>query len=443
MRTKRARFHRVAFLAALFLLGAVFLAPGRAGALVGDTEGPFGLDGSLRSIGAVLDNYDFPPFFREGNEFDEYSQTLLRLVGAGRPSEKLSYEVHLVGGLTYFSGRAAPGSGPFDLGAKKTRYRALDETWDFWTEDRWSGAMWLDRCNFKVALPKMDITLGRQAITFGKAYFWNPLDVYLPFDPRQFDRDYKAGVDAARVDIQVGNFSGINLVGVLGRELDATGGYVGGGNSFRASWYGSSVLGRFFLNIKGWDLALQAGKVYGGYQVGGGLVGDIKGVSIRGEAAYLRANDSPPLPAPLLGDLVEDRLTGVAGLGYRFQSSLDLEFEYLYNGGGERDDLNTAWARFSSGAIPHLNRHLVGLNASYEFLPILTGQVAAIQSLTDSSTQVQPSLTLSLSDNAALIVGGSVNFGKRPRQLFPRATQIRSEFGTFPNFFYGEIKIYF
>ena len=42
------------------------------------------------------------------------------------------------------------------------------------------------------------LTIGRQAVSFGKAHFWNPLDVFLAFDPFQFDRDYKPGVDAQR-----------------------------------------------------------------------------------------------------------------------------------------------------------------------------------------------------------------------------------------------------
>jgi len=198
------------------VLLALGLGSGQGLALVGETEGTFGLDGSLRIIGALIHNYDFPPFFGKDNNTDEYSQTILRLTAGGRPNDRLTYEIHLLQSLTYFSARAAPGAGAFDLTAGKSRYRALDEAWDWLSEDKTTASLWFDRFNLKIALPSADITLGRQAITFGKAYFWNPLDVFLPFDPNQFDRDYKAGVDALRFDIPLGNFSGFTLVGVLG-----------------------------------------------------------------------------------------------------------------------------------------------------------------------------------------------------------------------------------
>src|SRR5574337_371271 len=88
--------------------------------------------------------------------------------------------------------------------------------------------------------------------------------------PNQFDRDYKAGVDALRIDVPFGSFSGVNLIGALGREITAAGTYVGGGETWHTSWFGSAVLARVFTHVHGWDLSAQAGKIYGGYQIGGG-----------------------------------------------------------------------------------------------------------------------------------------------------------------------------
>ena len=36
----------------------------------------------------------------------------------------------------------------------------------------------VDRLNVRFDLASLDVTLGRQAITFSQAYFWNPLDVF-------------------------------------------------------------------------------------------------------------------------------------------------------------------------------------------------------------------------------------------------------------------------
>lgn len=412
-------------------------------AIMGDSEGAFGLDGSLRMIGAMFRNYDFTPFYND-ERTDEYFQALLRITGAGRPRDDISYEVHLVQSLSYFS-RSGEGreSGGINLAGVKTRYRAMDEAEAWWTGEDARALLWLDRLNVKLAMDHMDLTIGRQAVTFGKAHFWNPMDVYLPFDPNQFDRDYKAGVDAVRADIPLGDFSGITWIGVPGRKLDETGNYTGGDRFLDADWYGSSVLGRFFTNINGWDLAFQGGKIYGGVQLGGGTVGEIKGLEVRAEAACFLAHDSPTLHSPLRGDLFEDHLTAVIGLGRRFENSLILEMEVLFNGGGDSDAFNTAAVRLERGAIMHLGRYLAGLLASYEFTPLINGQMAAMYSLSDRSFQVQPSILVSISDNADLLVGSTLNGGKRPKINAAGLTEIQSEFGSYPNFIFAEFKIYF
>ena len=315
--TKNLHLFKRTLLPGFAVLLFLFFRASSTPAITGDSEGAFGIDGSLRTIGALFLNYDFPAFYGD-EKTDEYFQAILRITGAGRPREDLSYEVHLVQDLTYLSGSGqGQGRGGIDLAGEKLHYRALDESSEWWTQDEARALLWLDRFNVKMALDPMDLTIGRQAVTFGKAHFWNPLDVYLPLDPNQFDRDYKPGVDALRVDIPLGDFSGFTLIGVLGREMDAFGNYENSHRTLDASWYGSSVLGRFFTNTNGWDLALQVGKIYGGYQLGGGMVGEIKGVEVRAEAACFLARESPGLDPPFGGDLLEDHVMAVIGLGRR------------------------------------------------------------------------------------------------------------------------------
>lgn len=420
----------------------IFFFPIRVWAIMGDTDGVFGLDGSFRTIGAVTVNYDFEPFFEEDNV--GFSQSILRLTAGGHPWDRLSYEIHAVQSLNLTTAKTtSSGTQAFNLVPGDTRYRAFDLTWDWLEEDDVAAALWLDRFNSKLILSRVDLTIGRQAITFGKAFFWNPLDVFLPFDPRQFDRDYKAGVDAARLDIPLGDFSGINLIGALGREINASGNVVGSDEGVDASWYGSAVLARLFTNQWEWDWAFQGGKIYGGYQLGGGAVGEIGPMEFRCEAAYFLADGTRELPSPLEGDLVEDSFTGVIGLGHRFENTLTLEGEYLFNGSGDPDHLDAALVRFTNGTSLHLGQHLMGLMGSYEFLPILSGQLAWIFSFSDISSQLQPGLIWSLADEADLLVGASINFGERPQGDSALTPDLQSEFGTFPDVYYMELKVYF
>jgi len=407
-------------------------------------DGPFGLDGSIRTIGIVIDPYAFEPIF-EGDDIEGLSQSLLRLTAGGRPNDRLKYEVHLVQGFTYFSMETGFQVLPFLTESGKLKYRAVDDTWDQVSENDHGSSLWWDRFNVKIALPWMDITLGRQAVTFGKAYFWNPLDIFLPFDSSQFDRDYKAGVDAVRMDVPLGDLSGVTLVYAFGRELDLEGRYLDRDLSADTSWYGSALLGRAFTYFKGFDFALQGGKVYGGHQLGGGLVGEVKTIELRAEAAHFWDDPSPAMPFPLNGRLLEDALTAVIGVGRRFENSLTFELEWLYNGAGESDSdrFFQALLRASQGHLLQLGRWMVGMNVSYEITPLILGQLVAIHSLTDQSTQIQPFLSWSLSDNADLLAGAIFSIGERPALDPVRLVRIRSEFGTYPHFYFAEIKYYF
>ena len=428
------------------------LVAGPAGALVGDSDGPIGIDGSLRTIGAAIDNYDFPLFFGD-DEWDGLSQTLLRLTVVGRPAPMLAYELHGVQSVDYSSAESAlgPATGGglggafFSLAPTDVRYRALDMRLDWRRRDDHAAAFEVDRANVRLALPYADITLGRQAISLGKTFFWNPLDVFLPFDPAQFDQEYKPGVDALRIDVPLGAFSGASVIGAVGRTLDVTG-MLTSDDSVDATWFGTAVLGRLFTSVRGWDVALQGGKVYGGYHIGGGAVGEAGPIEVRLAALAHFEDDSPALiPGLRAADvlLVEDEVSAVVGVGHRFESSLIVEAEYFHNGAGDPDDRLAGLLRFSSGGTLGLSRHLVGGLMSYELLPILLGQLVGIVSADDQSSQILPRLTWSAADEIEVLAGAIVNLGERPEVGLPFLLDVRSEFGTFPNVYFVEIKWYF
>ncbi len=447
---------------------------GPAFALVGDSYGAFGLDGSLRNISGKVENYKFLPFFGKDRTSDAFSQTLLRITALGRPTDVFSYEIHVINDLTYLSSASASsGVGVQGPNQQINRYRAFDDRLTYWSDSHNSTHLWTDRAAVKFSPDWGDITIGRQAVTFGKAYFWNPLDVYQPFDPSQFDRDYKSGVDAIRIDLALGNFSGATLICAAGRDVYNFDPQSEENSTIDMDWYGSSILARIFTNYREWDFAAQGGKVYGGWHSGGGLVGELKSIEFRAEGAYFWAEDSPALPAfyankaPLNGltpippqtapdgRLFESGFTGVAGLGHRFENSIILELEYLYNQNGADDDpveITKNWTRLASKSMIQVGRHLLGASASYQYSSLTTARLGAIYSLSDKSVQIQPSMTTSMTDDMELIVGGILNFGERPSAqlrvnpflgVYSLETQINSEFGAQPHTFFIEGKFYF
>lgn len=416
-------------LAVLLLAVLTWLAPRPAAAIFGDSDEEIGLDGSLRTLGAATSNY-WVSGQRLGPRSDGQSQTLLRLVLAGHPTEWLSYEVHALQSLTLQTRAIVLGSAAGTNSG--LRYRAFDGRWRWY--DGSSVKAWLtcDRFNVKLALPFADVTLGRQAITFGKAYFWNPLDVFLAFDPTAFDRDYKRGVDALKVDVPIGDFSGITLVGVLGRP---DGGHAG---------YRSAGVLRVFTNFLNWDFAVQGGKVYGGFHAGLAAAGELGPVEVRAEAAYFWP--LPDLRPDNAADIPEG-LTAVIGVGRMmalFDRTLTLQAEYLFNSAAGSTTLRESFDLVSKGLMLQASEHLLGAVVTYEITSLIRGSFATVFSMSDQpSVILQPGLGYSAADEVDLLAGAMIALGDRPTLDHATGLSFRSEYGTYPHFFYFEVKVYF
>ena len=428
---------------------ALALALAATGARAWSVEGTAGaldLGGSVRTLPALAQQPHGDP------EWGVFDQTLARLTAQARWRDLLVFELHAVEAVTLTSGGAA-GSGTLLSGAA-TRYRALGLRWEQTSGARGAAALELDRLSLKLRLPFADLTVGRQPINFSKSLFWNPLDVFLPFDPRVFDRDYKPGVDAAHLLVPLGESSGVELVGALGRTLapDAKAGAVAVQGGFAASSSeGAALVARAFTTLGRFDLALQGGKVYGGWMIGAGASGEALGLGLHAEAAALRAD--PSEKTTLLPDgngsfrsalLVQSSLSASLGADRRFDNGLVVGLELFHNGGAAPADPLLAAAQEATGQVTNLSRDLGALLLKKKLTPLLSAKLAALLSLSDRSALFAPQLTWSLSDEAELLAGAQLGLGSRPGRDpvfgFPVP---RSEFGTAPNLVWVEAKVYF
>ena len=410
-------------------------------ALTGDTDENFNIDGSIRNIISFIDYSGLTSGYTKGIDHDFPVSTILRLTSEGQPKENISYEIHLVQDL-----QSPP---PKEMGmgsdAPQARYKAIDASCD-WHEGSNTASLRLDRLNLRYSLPWSDLTIGRQAITFGKAYFWNPLDIFHPFEPHQLDRDYKPGVDGIRMDIPLDLFSGINLISVFGPDITTSGSSPPEDGIWNSSTQGSAFFGRAYTLLSDWDLTVQAGKIYGGYHIGAGAVGEIGWMETRLEASWFKPSSGITafMPPPYQGDLMEEHRAAVIGIGHRFHNSLTFEVEYLFNGAADPCDLGSSAFRQVHGASMQMSRKLLGVMSSYEFLPIVTGQMVWIYSISDHSLLSQPVLFISLADEIDLILGAAISSGKRPDvPPLPQLPKLRSEFGSYPDTFFLEFKYYF
>jgi len=407
------------------------------------SAGSLDLGGSIRTIPALVQQPLGDP------SLAALDQTFLRLTAVAKVSDFFRLEVHAVESAQIESGSAARGGASFARGAQ--RYRAIDLRWRQLDEERASAALEIDRLNLRLALPGIDVTVGRQAINFSKTLFWNPLDAFLPFDPRAFDRDYKPGVDALRIQIALAETTGLEVVAAAGPtlKLDAKAGAVSTeARFFDSTETGAALVLRAFATHGPFDFSLQGGKVYGGFAIGAGMAAEVLGFGVRSEATLFAADRSLALLPDGRGGtrqayLIDHGFSFVFGVDRRFASELTLALELFHNGAAETDDLVLSGARVALGQAQSLSRNLMALSATWQITPVWSLSAAGLLSLSDASALLTPGIKWSAANEVEVLAGALIGIGTKPRADGTGPAIPQSEFGTYPNLFWAEAKLYF
>ncbi|TYO98686.1 hypothetical protein EDC39_10548 [Geothermobacter ehrlichii] len=259
------------------------------------------------------------------------------------------------------------------------------------------------------------LSLGRQAIGFGRIVLFSPLDVVAPFAPDVIDSEFRPGVDAIRIRhfLPSGDDLGLHLV--FGREARL--------NSYLVSGSGQ---------VAGIDLLGLAGSLRDRPMAGVGLAGDLGGLGWRVEASLFRGRRVGRTG----GDPKET--FGLAGveLWYRFAGDLSLLVDYLYNGAGtgNPEDYPRVYASapFAEGMIFLAGHHYLLAAPAWRAHPLVELRGLLIWNLGDASWQLRPLTVLSLADNLELQLFWTLFRGEKPRQAAPLPVAVpRSEFGQF------------
>ncbi len=283
----------------------------------------------------------------------------------------------------------------------------------------------VDRAAVRLRLSSLELTLGRQPVSFGSTFFFSPMDLIAPFTPIALDREHKPGVDALRAEAYFGPSGKVTLVAAYGGGWDLEGAMLAA--------HGQATFGLF-------DVGLLAGLVRREPVVGLDTAGSLGGFGLRGEGTVTFPREGSAFARVALG--VDRQL----GAGFTVMGEL-----YLQTLGATRpsDYLTIAMGeRFQRGEIWALGRYYGALSVRYELLPILGLSLAAVANLVDPSVLVTPSLEWSIADEAELVAGLFLPMGERPEKLpGPDGTLMfgepRSEFGLLPRGGYLGLKAYF
>ena len=289
------------------------------------------------------------------------------------------------------------------------------------------GSSWrheIDRASLAADLGRLKLTLGRQAVGWGRGVFFGAVDLFSPFSPIEADREWRRGVDAVRADVAITDRASVDLVGAFGERFDES------VVAARLRGYAGKADVEVVGGRRGRDLFAGV--------TSSAAVGDAE---VHGELALFRA------PAILPGSGGRTALKAVAGASYRFDvaDGLLVHAEYHYSGFGAKDPGGIAAllanrdfrARYLRGDTQILARHAAALLASYEVSPELALALQWLHGPADGSGLVAPSATVTLGDKLSLVGTGYLPYGPSPR-----GGTLTSEYGAAPRSALVQVRIH-
>jgi hypothetical protein len=328
----------------------------------------------------------------------------------------VSFEMHAV--QSYIDDELRTGGSRFTALVDVDRSDALH--WRFAGDD---ADLMIDRINIQFSSDFIYFKFGRQPINLATTYYFTPNDFFAPFAAQTFYRTYKLGVDAAKLDLQLGELSQLSLMAVVGYQVDLDSDT---GWSDSPDWSETSYLVRASTLLNTFELALLLGTVKDDEVVGVDFQGELfEWLGVRGEG-HMRFPDKS-------GESRDVKFS--LGIEHRFENTLTLRLEQFYQRSGITDPDNYSLGNTNSF---YLAQNYTAIGGSYEFTPLLLGDATWLFNNNDSSNLLALYTTYSLSDEAELSMGANLPIGDQPDN-----GSLESEFGSYPKSVSVEYRLYF
>lgn len=258
----------------------------------------------------------------------------------------------------------------------------------------------LDRAMVSFTQNFGEIRLGRQAVTWGNGFTFNPMDLFNPFSPTDLERDYKMGDDLALVQFPVNNVD-VEFIYVVRRDPDT------GETGLDENSLGTKL--HFFAGDTEMDVMVT--RHYEDMITGIGAVGYLGGAAWR---------------CDLTGTFLKEDSRGrsayasaVANMDYSWiwlDKNLYGYIELYYNGLSDADYTDhfsdpAISERIARGELFALGRFYASASLNLEVHPLVNTYVTPILNLNDGSGILMPRVVYDYSDNIRLTVTGSFSWG--------------------------------
>lgn len=278
--------------------------------------------------------------------------------------------------------------------------RLMDLTDTIVDEDNYFLVQRLDRLYLALMPQWGSIKIGRQAITWGNGFIFNPFDLFNPFPPTAIDRDYKVGDDMINVQASIPKIGDLQGLYVARRDPDTDS--VASDQASRA--------GKLHVAVGTTEFEFMGAKHFEDYVVGASARGYIGDAAWRLDGTWTFLDDDD-----------DDYLSLMANMDYSwvwFNKNFYGFIEYYFNGLG-KDNYQDALLdpviaeRLARGELFALGHHYLSGHLQLELHPLFKVFFTAINNVKDPSGILQPYATWDITQNLQLTGGLSVSYGAK------------------------------
>ncbi len=262
----------------------------------------------------------------------------------------------------------------------------------------------LDRLSLTLLHDWGNIRLGRQALTWGNGFLFNPIDLFNPFSPIDIDRDYKIGDDMATIEVQGTSIGDLQFLYVPRRDPE-TG---------DIEWKESSIAGKLHTNFNETEFDFMLARHYKDDVAGVGTSGYIKDAAWRFDVTWTFLHDNK-------GEK-DNFFSAVLNLDYSW-ISWEKNFygllEFFYNGPGQDDYSDSAGfeidpelnQRIKRGELFTIGKYYIGAKIQMEIHPLVNIHMTTINNLEDYSGMLQPVVIWDAANDFQIMAGINYYYG--------------------------------
>jgi len=246
---------------------------------------------------------------------------------------------------------------------------------------------------------KTFLSIGRQAVTWGNGFLFNPIDIFNPFSPTDIERDYKIGDDLLSIQTNLFDQINVHTLYVPRRNSDN-----------KIEWKQSSLASKVHFSSGSTEFDIMLGYHYQDFVFGLGSSGYLGGTAWRINGLLSVLDDK--------NKSHKEYYSIVANIDYSWiwwHKNIYAFIELYYNNIGTNyliDIDPNLIERIGRGELFTLGRYYLGGHVRIEFHPLFNFYLTIIDNLNDFSASIQPRGVWDIKENVQLSFGTNLACGK-------------------------------